>query len=224
MDKNTVSAENQLNENEIVKFDNPYGKGKRIIFVGNSITLHGAKPEIGWDHCFGMAASSKEKDYVHLVEGKVAEIDRDAAFCICQAASLEVSYNTPEKVNYTLWEDAKKFGADIIVLRLIENCKKPEWNAGNFKKELDGLLNFLGKARGARVLMTTGFWKHPGDEALREYANENGMPIVELGDLGEMEEMKAIGLFEHRGVANHPGDRGMEAIAERIFEKLKDMI
>jgi len=28
-------------------------------------------------------------------------------------------------------------------------------------------------------------------------------------------------LFEHSGVANHPGDKGMEAIAERYIDCLK---
>ena len=41
--------------------------------------------------------------------------------------------------------------------------------------------------------------------------------LVELGDLGEDSTMRADGLFEHKGVAMHPGDRGMAAIAKRIF-------
>ena len=44
-----------------------------------------------------------------------------------------------------------------------------------------------------------------------------------MNDLGEDEKMKAIGLFEHDGVANHPGDTGMAAIAERILCALKEL-
>ena len=36
--------------------------GVRIVFLGNSITLHGASPEIGWNNTeYGMAASAAKK-------------------------------------------------------------------------------------------------------------------------------------------------------------------
>lgn len=72
--------------------------------------------------------------------------------------------------------------------------------------------------------MTTGFWYHPGDNKIIEYSKENSLPCVVLGDLGEQEEMKAIGLFEHGGFANHPGDLVMKNIAERIFEEIKKIL
>ena len=41
-----------------------------------------------------------------------------------------------------------------------------------------------------------------------------------MGELGENDKMKASGLFEHEGVAVHPGDEGMKEIANIIYNKI----
>ena len=50
------------------KVFDPAKKGPRVLFVGNSITLHGPRPQIGWTNNWGMAASARDKDYVHLLD------------------------------------------------------------------------------------------------------------------------------------------------------------
>lgn len=223
MEKNTVDSKNQLANSKFVRFKNPEGKGARIMFVGNSITLHGISTSIGWNLECGMAASSEENDYVHIIMNKVNRIKADSAFCICQVAEWEREYkNGTGKL--PLFENACDFGADIIIARFIENCPADNFDFENFKTELDALLKYLNKSGKAKIVITTGFWRHPGDSAIIEYAAEKNIPLIELGDLGEKDEMKAIGLFEHNGVANHPGDLGMKHIAERIFVEIEKLI
>lgn len=221
IDKNDVPAAAQLHELSHISFVNPEGNGLRVLVVGNSITLHEKKPEIGWHESHGMAASAKERDYVHLLMGKIATAYPDAAFCIAQVAQWEQQYANGSAVlpQYTL---ARDFGADVIIMRCIENCHNRTLDPMVLKREYSKLVDFLKSNPAAKVILTTGFWKHYGDGVIRAIGEERGYPVVELGDLGELDEMKAIGLFEHKGVANHPGDKGMQVIADRIWEVIRN--
>ena len=220
LEKNTVDSRGQLGKNPDVRFDTYDGKGPRVMFLGNSITLHGVRPEVGWFHEWGMAASRAENDYVHLLKAEVRKLHPDAAFCICQAADWESAYARGSEM-LDRYVEARDFGADILVMRLIENCPGKDFDRDVFKRELHRLLSFLDPTDRAQVILTTGFWRHPGDDAIRSYGKERSLPVVELGDLGDDDRMKALGLFEHAGVANHPGDLGMRKIAERIFGAMK---
>ena len=222
MAKNTVSSENQTRLGETIFADNLGGSGKRILFIGNSITLHDIRPSIGWHLECGMAASSRENDYVHIIKKRVREKDANAAFCICQASGWERSYKTESPC--APYEAARNFDADIIIMRVVENCSLSEYVPEAFEKAYKEFAEFLNKSGKARIIFTTGFWMHPGDELIKKVADEFSSACVYLGDLGQDDSMKAIGLFEHSGVAAHPGDKGMKFIADRIWSEIEKLI
>ena len=216
IEKNTVSGDNQMiNSSEIYFLGNNNAK-KRILVLGNSITRHGPSAEIGWEHDWGMAASSLENDYVHRLYAMLKEKGEDVYMFIRQASFWERNYLNPDIL--LKYKADKNFGADIIIFRLGENV--PRENIVHFKSALEKLIKYLSNEM-CKVVFTTCFWQFDGlDDGIRQVAKETHMPLVELGELGEDPEMKALGLFWHEGVANHPGDKGMEKIAERIFNAL----
>ena len=218
LDKNTVDARNQLHGAGPVRFLNPAGKGQKVLVIGNSMLLHGINEPLGWHNECGMAASKPENDYVHRLMGLMD----DPRICICQVSAWERDYKTGQ-TQLERFREARDFGAQLIVMRAIENCPKQDFDGAVFQAQLEKLLAFLDPEGAARLVLTTGFWRHPGDEAIREFARKFSATLVELGDLGEQDEMKAIGLFAHKGVANHPGDAGMAAMAERIYDAIKRM-
>ncbi len=223
LDKNNVSAVGQLKKSGPVSMVNDGESGIKVLLVGNSITRHGIATHIGWHGDWGMAASDIQKDYAHLLLDKVNKDGKCARFCICQVAEWERNYKDGNTL-FEKYQSARDFDADIIVMRIIENCPKTDFDEQLFKIRYNELIRYLDPSQKAKIIITTGFWHHPGDTAIIDYAKQNNLPLIELGDLGEMDEMKAVGIFEHNGVANHPGDLGMQMIADRIYEQLKTIL
>lgn len=219
IEKNTVDGTNQLKR--YVTYEHVLEQPKlKVMFVGNSITLHGIKHDIGWDNNFGMAASAKENDYVHICMEYFLSKENETTFCICQVSEWETRYKDGEKY-LPLYTDACNFKPDVIIMRVSENCPIVDFDASIFLREYKKLLNFLNSSSKAYIVLTTSFWKHPADEIIKELADEYKFGFSYMGDLGENDEMKAIGMFEHKGVSNHPGDKGMKTIATRIINAFK---
>ena len=59
---------------------------------------------------------------------------------------------------------------------------------------------------------------------LRDVARRRGYPLVTINALGMRDDMKAIGLFAHGGVAAHPGDAGMRAIADALLAAILPLL
>ena len=186
----------------------------RVLVFGNSITRHAPKAEIGWYGDYGMAASCAEKDYVHRLYAKLTESGKDVYMRVRQVANWELEFMAGDY--FSRFDGEKDFGADIIIFRLGENVRSSE--RPYFCEAAKDLIDYVNSKCG-KVLITTCFWRNEVlDEAIKRLADANGYAIADIGCLDD--SLMALGLFEHSGVAAHPGDEGMEFIANKIFESL----
>lgn len=223
---NTVPGENQLKDSNYLSYMIHPNAVKKVLIVGNSITRHNPKADIGWFGDWGMAASCAEKDYVHILHRRLIEYFGAVSICVAQAAVWEVTEPALKlKKLQEKYMPAAEFDADLIIVRIGENIKFQDTNLMELANSFQELIAFLGGDKpNTKVILTGLFWNFADHEAAVKQALI-GKPyhFVPLVDLGMDETMTAIGLFEHAGVAGHPGDLGMEHIAERIMQKVKDI-
>lgn len=211
---NTVPAENQMRHSDEISFLGDPEAPWRILILGNSITRHGPSSEIGWHWDWGMAASAPEKDYVHRLFAKLKARGKEPYMMIRQASHWERNFNDPDCL--LRYEAERAFGAHTVIFRLGENVSKNDYST--LSKAAKDLVSFVAP-RSASVIFTTNFWKNTAcDDAIGKTARELNAVCVDIGCTDE--SMMALGKFAHRGVSIHPGDEGMEMIAEKIFHAL----
>lgn len=214
---NDVPAVGQLKGSDCISFETTENADIKLLFLGNSITRHGKAENLGWCGDWGMAASSKENDYVHKLISKFCQKGIKVSVCIANMSDWERTRNMD--LLFTKYLSALRFNADYVIVRLGENAC-PDKYLSEFEL-CYGELTDLFSRNGAKIVLTDLFWEYePFDNFVAELAKARGYAFAEIHDLGNDDEMKAIGKFSHNGVAVHPGDKGMAEIAERIFRVL----
>ena len=196
---------------------------RKVLFLGNSITKHGPKADIDWSGNWGMAASAEAKDYVHLVAAGLAAKGEAPETMVKNIADFErahAGYDFAGKLR-----EAIDFQADLIIVAIGENVpalKTPGEQAA-FQESVTKLLAALKAGRQPVLLVRSCFWKNSAkDQALQKASAAAGGRFVDIsalssdkGNYGRSERP-----FKHAGVANHPGDKGMAAIAAALLEAL----
>ncbi len=197
----------------------------RIVFLGNSITLHGPLASIGWAGNWGMAASAPEKDYVHLVLDAIARAAGGAPESrVDNIADIERQYAAIDIEGRV--KDHLAFRPDIVVLAIGENVPPltAEADRQAFEAAVTRLLEAFRKAGAGTLVVRSCFWADPAkDEALRRACAAVGGVFADIGALGRdpANAARSERAIEHAGVAAHPGDRGMQAIAQAILSAIK---
>lgn len=194
--------------------------------IGNSITKH-ALADYWWNE-IGMAASSEEKDYVHLVASALEEK--------CGGGGVKFY-----AYNFYIWEmqsadRAETFELidgylderlDLITIQLGENVD----DTSTLKIDFEELIRHIQeKSPEAQIIIIDDFWTDQNKSKLKkEVANNTGVTFIDLDEIrGKSEFQCGMGTVvydsdggkhtvEHSGVAKHPGDKGMEYIANAII-------
>lgn len=197
---------------------------KKVLFLGNSITKHSPKADIDWSGNWGMAASAEARDYVHVFTQALSDKQGAAPeILVKNIADFERAhqgYDIAAKL-----KEAIDFQADLIVLAIGENVpalKTPEEKT-QLQADVTALLKSLQGPRKPVILVRSCFWANAAkDEALRGACDAVNGIFCDISPLSADKSLygKAEREFKHAGVANHPGDKGMAAIAEALMKAL----
>ncbi len=194
----------------------------KVAILGNSITGNGPNPALGWTGDWGMAASAKDKDYVRLLEKDLKRISKDIEIKELNIAGFEREFQNYNPDNIFL-NGIRDFRPDILIIRLGDNVDERALGLDftEFHKALQNIVKQVANNRFMKVIVSNSFWSSAvKDAAFQQYAVKYGYRFVNLYGLYDDKTNTAFGLFANFSVADHPSDKGMQAIKDRIWKEL----
>jgi lysophospholipase L1-like esterase len=203
-------------------------KADRVLFLGNSITC--CEPKY-----WGLSASSKDKDFVHLLAAKIeAQTGGTLRLDPISAANKTTAgTHTAGDANivniadlferqYATYAGSGRFAKqiawkpNIVVLQFGENIVTSTFDADVFKANLRKLVNDL-KEGSNPVIFMAGFiiGSNPKiDNIKKEICAEDPKHRVFVDLSAVFQDSFNIGEY------NHPSDAGMSAIADTVFRAM----
>ena len=221
-DSERMGAEMMNPGNTLTCMDQARGGEFRVLVYGNSIARHTPWPKIGWTNDWGMAASAPEKDFAHLVAAGLEDrLGKKGDLRVRNMAPLERSFTNDTSRMMAAERSADvAWAPDYVVIAVGENSPVvTDANSHLYVKFLADLARpFATLPKRPKIVMRSPFFYNKRKAELTERAaKEVGAVYVDVGELGKKDENKAIGLFWHKGVANHPCDLGMKRLADLIL-------
>jgi hypothetical protein len=193
---------------------------RRLLIVGNSITWHTPSQALQWQGNWGMAASTRDSDFAHVLKRKIEESQKYESVAL-YPKNISDFENEPGNYDFGKVDFAETFGADTLVVLIGDNVKAE--NSANFGTQYGNLLSALQGNRPTRIYCVSTWWRNNQiDSAISAACNSMHGKYVYIGDINFIAGMRASA-SEHpnKGVAAHPSDAGMNVIATRIFKTMQ---
>lgn len=196
---------------------------QKWVVVGNSITWHPVNDN--WYGEWGMAATSLENDYVHLLNNKFKSNCDSVSFKIAWAVDWETNHTHFDLSYFDNYFNGKE---DLVIVRLGENVR----DITNYETDFLNLIKYFKKlSPKAQIVITGIFMSETNDLVFKEDVQKRisdfeGCIWVPINNLDTEKNRNYIGNYvnghkiENQTVANHPGDNGMKAIANAIYDAI----
>lgn len=216
--------ERQKRTTDYYLYDIKWGKKDEYNYLalGNSLTLIES-----WGR--GICSTQPDNDYFGLVLDYLEDKN-------------EERHVVAHRYNYAVWEKAADRGnvldlvdvyldssLDLVTIQLGENAT----DISTYKDDMVELVNYIrAKAPNAQIIIIDDFWSNEKSEIRKAAAEKSECAFADLGDIrGKKEYQSENGIVCYledgntitvqENAATHPGDEGMEFIADRVIEQLQ---
>jgi len=206
----------------------------RILCIGDSITRHGASEDtrtrLGWDHVAGMAATSEEKDYAHLLASRIQATMPDRP--------VELSFHTSggsgsAKQRLSTIQEALPIQPHLVIIQLGEHEKEAD-GAEALRENYEALITSFQNQPNPPRIIATGVWSlskqaknsqgklgYTGwtaivENTMRTACEKHGVTFISVSEVAC--DPACHGWGDNPGVKWHPNDKGHEGYASRLFE------
>ena len=216
------------------------GRYNRVLYVGNSITLHGGSQFFivnAQNPKRGMAATSPDKDYVRLMSAKHRElnqsVDNRTLASWNMGGQLDEATgpywegnSTKNGIDLSRFDPVTAWKPDLVYIRLGENVTDEEiTNQSLYQNRLKELIDkLIAQSPGAKVVLSTSVWGRPNyDQAIRAVAAERNYPIADFSDMWPNRYTNGYyalnpSIYGDAGTDNHPDDDGMAHMANKLWD------
>lgn len=209
----------------------------KVLCIGNSMTLHPIMSY--WWGWWAMAASKREKAWPNILYNKLMNTSKFsnvtlhsiniAAWERNLSLSVDDSYGDASDIEGNIVDDFSIQDYDLVIYRAGENVS----DTNNYASALTTYCTELKRRNpDAEFIMCSNFWGNETKDSIQKNVGDAlGFTWVSINQYNDAAHKEAIGnlvwgddgqqhAIDNAGVAQHPNDLGMEAIANAVFNNL----
>jgi len=153
--------------NEAINKSNA-NKVKTVVVLGNSLVWVPPAPESGWYCDWGMAASVRDSDFVHLLIRDIYQKDPSVVIKFRNIADFERGFDS---YHMSILDSLRN--PDMLIMKISENVNDIKALEDNFIYYYDTLVKYIAPKGQSVKVIVDGFWAHDVNRLIKEYALKN---------------------------------------------------